>query len=174
MWGQVFSSEEAGGHLGPVLIEELIAQGECGMFLKLRTRGGYREHTPPSPVPCPEVFTGHCICVSSPLPPPSTLSFKIIWWFCRSFFQKKCIIFIRKIVTKCKIPERGGVILRHKEKPLALCVLSCFLADGGATAPAHQAGHLGNPQLSWPVPPHFRNDSGLWFLLFTQLLYSFC
>lgn len=99
------STEEAEGHLGPVLIEELIAQGECGMFLKLRTRSGYHEHTPPSPVPCPEVFTGHCICVSSPLPPPSTSSFKIIWWFCRSFFQKKCIIFICKIVTKCKIPR---------------------------------------------------------------------
>lgn len=58
-------------------------------------------------------------------------------------FPKKCIIFIRKIDTKCKIPKRGGVVLRHKEKPLALCVLSCFLADGGATAPAHWAGHLG-------------------------------
>lgn len=137
------STEEAGGHLGLILIEELRAQVECGMFLKLRTHGVYHKRTPPSPVPCPEVFTGHCIYVSSHLPPPSTSSFKIIWWFCRSFFQKKCIIFICKIDTKCKIPKRGGVVLRHKEKPLALCVLSCFLADGGATAPAHWAGHLG-------------------------------
>lgn len=91
VWGQVFSTEEAGGHLGLILIEELRAQVECGMFLKLRTHGVYHKRTPPSPVPCPEVFTGHCIYVSSHLPPPSTSSFKIFGGSADPFSKKNAL-----------------------------------------------------------------------------------